>query len=56
MNATFTEKRDSRGALIVCEIDGVQGAARVFSAGVEDAKKRAEAMALKKLAERNAAS
>lgn len=42
---TFREKKDARGVLIECEIAGCVGRARVFSTGVEDAKRRAEAEA-----------
>lgn len=43
--AKWSERRDARGVLVICEIDGETGAARVFSAGSDEAKARAEAQA-----------
>lgn len=42
---TFTVTQDARGGLVTCEIAGIVGRARVLSAGVEEAKQRAEAQA-----------
>lgn len=44
----FTERTDARGKLIICTIDGHEGRARVFSAGEQDARDRAEAQAREK--------
>lgn len=46
----FTITDTPRGKLVTCVIDGKTGAARVFSAGVEEAKQRAEAQARGKVA------
>lgn len=40
--------------LVICKLDGVQGAARIFSAGIDDARKRAEKNVRDKLKERDA--
>lgn len=50
----FTVIETPRGKLVQCEIDGEVGAARVFSAGEDEAKQRAEAQARQKLAEKAA--
>lgn len=42
---TFETRTDARGALIVCTFEGEIGAARVMSAGENEAKQRAEAQA-----------
>lgn len=44
--------RDGR-RLVRCVIGGVEGSARVFTAGEQEARDRAEAQARKKLAERD---
>lgn len=55
MSQPSYEVRRVRGAdLVVCTIDGVEGTARVFSRGLEEAKQRAEEQARRLLAERNA--
>lgn len=41
----FTERRDQRGRLIECRIGEHVGAARVFGAGEQDARDRAETQA-----------
>lgn len=51
---TYEVRQTRRGELVVCVIDGVEGTARVFSRGLEEAKARAEAQARRLLAERNA--
>lgn len=48
----FEVKEDARGTLVICTIDGEVGAARVFSAGLDDAKKRAQEQAEAKVRER----
>lgn len=48
----FIATTDARGTLIVCTIDGVQGAARVMGKGEQDARDRAEKQARDKLAGR----
>lgn len=49
---SFTIIDTPRGKLVMCEYDGETGSARVFSAGVNEAKQRAEEQARKKAAER----
>lgn len=53
MTPEFTERTDARGRLIICRIGEHEGRARVFSAGEQDAKDRAEKQAREK-AERGA--
>lgn len=53
---TFETKRDSRGVLVICTIDGEMGAARVFSSGEADARARAEAQARAKVENKNGAA
>jgi len=55
VTAVFEVKRDGRGPLVICRIGEQFGAARVFSAGEEDARKRAEAQARAKEAKRGPA-
>lgn len=50
----WSERTDARGRLIICTISGVDGAARVFGKGEQDARDRAEQQARTKLAEQNA--
>lgn len=54
MGTIWTVIDTPRGKLVQCEIDGEVGAARVFSAGEDEAKQRAEAQARAKLAEKAA--
>jgi len=44
----FSEVTDARGRLIVCRIGEHEGRARVFSAGEQDARDRAERQAREK--------
>ena len=44
----FSERTDARGRLIICRIGEHEGSARVFSAGEQDAKDRAEKQAREK--------
>lgn len=46
--AVFTERTDARGKLIICTIGEHEGAARVMSAGEQNARDRAEAQAREK--------
>ncbi len=48
MTPEFTERTDARGRLIICRIGDHEGRARVFSAGEQDAKDRAEKQAREK--------
>lgn len=48
--AEFETIRDARGALIVARVGEHEGRARVFSAGEQDARDRAEAQARAKAA------
>ena len=52
----FETITDARGQLVRCTIDGVTGAARVMSAGMEDARQRAELQARRLLDERDGPS
>ena len=54
MTPVFSETADARGRLIICRIGDHEGRARVFSAGEQDARDRAERQAREK-AERGAA-
>lgn len=45
----WTVRDDPRGRLVICEIDGETGSARVMSAGETEARQRAEAQARAKL-------
>jgi len=47
---TYETTPDTR-ELVVCTVNGVRGAARIGSKGMDDAKARAEAQARTKLAE-----
>lgn len=51
----FSTVRDTRGVLIICTINGETGAARVMSAGEEEARRRAEAQARAKAQARGSA-
>lgn len=50
----FSTRHTTRGVLIECEYGGEIGAARVFSAGEQDARDRAEAQARAKYEAKNA--
>lgn len=52
----FTIIDTKRGKLVMCEIDGEQGAARVFAKGEQDARDRAETQARAKLREKRGAA
>lgn len=52
----FTVKPHPRGDLVTCVIDGEIGSARVFSAGLDEAKQRAQAQAEAKLKAKRAGS
>lgn len=51
--ATFEEKMQGDRKLVICTVGEFQGAARVFSAGVDEAKDRAEAQARAKYVKAN---
>lgn len=48
----FDIRTDARGTLVICTIDGEQGAARVMAKGEQDARDRAETQARAKLREK----
>ena len=45
----WTVRDDARGTLVTCTIDGETGSARVMSAGLDEARARAEAQARAKV-------
>lgn len=54
MTTTYETITDRRGQYVTATYEGHVGAARVLSAGLEDAKQRAEAQAKAKAAKANA--
>lgn len=51
----FSKRVDARGVLVICDLDGETGAARVMAKGEQDARDRAEAQARAKLEEKRGA-